>query len=169
MPVPTRVFLVTVNGTHCCISEPQQDPNTLHFSHKMKKPAIAYKIAVNTIESKVRWISDPSQAGYSDLHIFCKEGGLKEKIPNGKRIIADNGYHSKDAVISAPNPLDTKEAKQFKSCTWAQHDTLYGQIKTHNIVDQHFQSAHNKHQHIFEAVAIFVQYDMDNGMTFFDI
>lgn len=170
MPIPPRVFLVTVDGTHCRISEPRRDPDTKYFSYKMRKPAMAYELAVDTEESKIRWINnDPSQAGYSDLHIFRKEGGLKEKMPPGKRIIADNGYNGEDEIISAPNPLDTREAKQYKSRARARHESLNGRIKTHNIVDQRFRSSHDKHQIIFEAVAIIVQYDMDNGMKLFDI
>jgi DDE superfamily endonuclease len=108
-------------------------------------------------------------AGYSDLHIFRQEGGLKEKIPEGKRIIADNGYHGEDAIISAPNQLDSQETREFKRRARARHETLNGRIKSHNITDQRFRSVHIKHQIIFEAVAVVVQYDMDNGMKLFDI
>jgi DDE superfamily endonuclease len=119
--------------------------------------------------SKVCWISNPAKAGYSDLHIFRQEGGLKEKIPEGKRVIADNGYHGEDAIISAPNPLDDRETKEFKSRARARHETLNGRIKAHNITNQRFRSAVNKHQVVFEAVAIVVQYDMDNGVKLFDV
>jgi DDE superfamily endonuclease len=169
MPVPARVFLMTIDGTHCRISEPRSNPDRLHFSHKLKKPAISYEIGVDTEESKVRWISDPSKAGYSDLHIFQKDEGLKNKIPAGKRLIADNGYHGEDAIISAPNRLDNVETKEFKSRARARHETLNGRIKSHKITDSRFRSAPDKHKIIFEAVAVVVQYDMDNGMKLFDI
>jgi DDE superfamily endonuclease len=169
MPIPPRVFLMTVDGTHCRISEPRKNPSRLHYSHKLKKPAVAYEIGVDMEENKVRWISDPEMAGYSDLHIFRKPGGLKEKIPANKRVIADNGYQGEDAVISAPNQLDSDEARKFKSRARARHESLNGRIKSHKITDHRFRSEADKHQIVFEAVAIVVQYDMDNGMKLFSI
>jgi hypothetical protein len=75
MPLPERTFLMTIDGTHCRISEPGNNPDRRHFSHKLKKPAVSYEIGVDFVESKVCWVSKPSQAGYNDLNIFRTEGG----------------------------------------------------------------------------------------------
>ena len=40
------------------------------------------------------WLSGPFKASMHDLTIFRAANGLKEMIPQGKRVIADNGYKS---------------------------------------------------------------------------
>ena len=49
--VDEPIFICSVDGTHCRICEPQNDPDTLWYSHKYKKPAVVYDIAIDLLLS----------------------------------------------------------------------------------------------------------------------
>jgi hypothetical protein len=53
-----------------------------------------YELGIADDGSQVVWIDGAFKAGESDLNIFrkCIWGGLKSKIPAGKKAIADGGY-----------------------------------------------------------------------------
>ena len=59
------------------------------FSHKFHQSGYAYEVALSIWENRVVYINGPFLAGKSDLEIF--RGGLKKKIPKGKKVVADQG------------------------------------------------------------------------------
>jgi DDE superfamily endonuclease len=166
--LPEQAFFMSVDGTHCRINEPRKTPSAKWYSHKFKGPGLTYEIGVGLFESKIVWINGPFPAGESDLHVYQKMGGLKYNIPENKWVIADNGYQG-EATISAPNPLDTDAVKLFKKRARARHETINSRVKNFAILEQRFRHAINKHHVVFEAVAVIIQYEMDNGYKLFDI
>lgn len=129
---------------------------------------MTYEIALDLFESQIVWIRGPFKAGLSDSHVFQQDGGLGDKIPDGKKIIADNGYQGLEKV-SAPNPYDDAAVKRFKERARARHETVNSRIKNFRCVSETFRHGEEKHQIMFEAVCVIVQYDMENGKPLFDI
>ena len=156
------IFLYSVDSTHCRIEEPRSIPDKKWFSHKFNKPALSYEIALHLFKNKAAWINGPFQAGEHDLTIYRKEGGLKTKIPRDKLLIGDRGYTGDDQ-ISAPNDLDSDEVKLFKRRARARQESFNSRIKEFRVLSETFRNDYRKHQILFEAVCVIVQFSMENS------
>jgi DDE superfamily endonuclease len=162
------MFFMSVDGTHCRIAEPRKNPSAGKYSHKLNKPAVAYEIGVAIDGNKVIHVHGPKPAGCSDAHIYQSEGGLKDKIPDGRMAIADNGYQGQDK-LSTPNPLDSAELNRLKRRARARHESLNKKVKDFDILEQRFRHPLSKHKTVFEAVITLVQFNLDNGCELWDI
>jgi DDE superfamily endonuclease len=114
------------------------------------------------------WINGPFKAGLSDMHVFRMENGLKSMIPEGKKLIADNGYKGED-VLCTPNRLDWDGIREFKKRARARHETVNCRVKSFRIVAEQWRHSTDKHQIAFEAVCVIVQYEMESGKPLFKI
>ena len=112
---------------------------------------------------------DLSKADFSDLHIFCDAGGLKEKIPAGKKMIADKGYIGHDPELCTPNDQDYPLVKGFKRRVRARQECYNARIKEFRILSDRFRHDLSKHKMVFEAVCVIVQYDIDNERPLFEV
>jgi hypothetical protein len=168
---PEQTFLVSVDGTHCQISEPRNDPNKDWMSYKNKKPGLAYELAISVYEDKLVWINGPFRASVGDNTIFESQGGLQEKLPDGKKAIADSAY-SKALKASTENPLDDKIVKVLKRRARARHEIFNKRIKDFKILSTRFRSTKgspklglptvlDKHKAVFQACCVLVQYDVE--------
>lgn len=159
---------MSVDGTHCRIQEPRKEPNSLWYSHKSNKAAVCYEVGIDIDDNKIIHVSGPFHAGLSDLHIFRREGGLKEKIPPGKKVIADKIYQP-EPMVSTTNPFDSPEVKRFKNRVRARQESLNKKAKDCNILETPFRHPLEKHKEVFEAIITMIQYDFDNGYSLFDV
>jgi DDE superfamily endonuclease len=133
------------------------------YSHKHHKPCVAYEIAVHLQSSRIVWVSGPHFAGETDLVIFRKEGGLKDRIPDGFKIIGDKGYVRGEEIVSVNNRLDSVPVKIFKRLARARHEDVNGRLKRFDILSDRFRHNVTKHKIAFEAVCVLVQYNFENG------
>jgi hypothetical protein len=115
------------------------------------------------------WVNGPFLAGVPDIGIFRKEGGLMSQIPEGKKVIADEGYVGEDQIISTRNPFDTPATKTLKKRAKARHETFNGRLKSFKILDERFRHGVPKHKAVFEACCVLVQYELQNGHPLFDV
>ena len=143
------------------------------YSHKFNHGALKYEVAIDAYTSKVVWINGPFRGGEHDKNIYA--GGLREKIPRGKKVICDRVYGSKKYTLpddtkklSLPNPCDPPHFANFKARVKARHETFNGRIKFFRILSDTYHHANHKHVNVFEAVAVMVQYQMDNGSPLFN-
>ena len=78
--IDTPIFLVSVDGVHCPIQEPttghKYSKHPKHCSHKFKRAALAYEVAISVFTSKVVWINGPFLAGTRDPDIIKLLNGL---------------------------------------------------------------------------------------------
>ena len=157
-----------VDGTHCHINEPRTQPSASWYSKKCNQAGLAYELGISIFNNQLSWIKGPFPAAKHDISIFREEGGLKSKIPAGKRAVGDEGYRG-EQQISTWNTLDTPMVKEFKKRARARHETFNGRIKKFTILDERFHHGVAKHKAVFEAVCVIVQYDMENGHPLFDV
>lgn len=168
------IFIISVDGTHCRISEPRSEPSASWYSHKFNGPAVNYEIAICISTGTVVWVNGPFPAGSNpDLVVFRKPDGLRSKIPAGKKVIADNVYAS-EPLCSVSNPLDSEALKKFKARVKARQESFNNRIKAFNILSSRFRcnvpsTALEKHQAVFEAVCVLVQYEIGNGRPLFEL
>ncbi len=172
----TETFCVSLDGTDFKVWEKQHPTFPIdreQYSQKFNHGALKYEIALSVQRSKCVHISGPFRGGLGDVDMFRK-GGLKEKLSANKYAIADRGYRSKfdddRKVLSLPNPkYDSKELNNFKSRARLRHETFNGRLKFFSSLSQTYHHRLNNHKHVFEAVVVIVQYQMDNGKELFSV
>lgn len=87
--------------------------------------------------------------------------------------IANGGYEmgeEKDmGFLCLPNTMDSRELKRFKSRARCRHESLNGRLNNFKILQDKFRHGMKCHGIAFEAVAVIIQYQMDNGAPIFDV
>jgi DDE superfamily endonuclease len=173
--LPEEVFIASVDGVHCIISEIRSNPNKKWFSHKHKTAAVVYELAIEVFNGSLIWINGPFPAGQSDLAVFRKPDGLKSKIPDGKRVIADQGYKA-ESMLSTRNPMDSEEVKELKRRAKARHETFNGLLKNFQILSQRFRTTNggehhrlNRHKTVFEGCCVLVMYEIEDEHPLFNV
>jgi hypothetical protein len=173
----TEIIQFSLDSTDCRCTEkkhPQVNKDNMMCSHKHKKPAWRYEILMAILEPKILWINGPFKAGEDERGVF-RQKGLKAKLQSipGKLTVADAGYQSsypdEIELLSVPNPIDSKALAKFKSRIRCRHETWNGRIKFFSILEDRFRHSMACHKIAFEAVAVIVQYQMDNGAPIFSV
>jgi hypothetical protein len=167
-----RIFTVTVDGVHFRIQEPPHPTykrDKQYFSHKFGRAGLDYEIAISIFESKGVWVNGPFKAGRHDVKIF-KDDGLKDLIPQGKRVVADRGYRGAPEVVSYRNDLDTEEVKEFKRRALSRHEGFNSRLDTFKSLQDLFRHSHEKHAIAFDAVIVICQLELLlNASPLFDV
>jgi hypothetical protein len=174
------VFIITIDGVHCRIQEPRTDPGPHNYSHKSNSAGVGYELGISIWENRLVWIAGPKDASTHDLTIF--RGGKKADakdpaallamIPEGKLAITDSGYAGEAYLggkVSISRDADSPPIKAFKNKAKGRHESFNGRLKAYNILDQAFRGGKDgqdrkaRHEEVFTAVCIAVQYDLENG------
>lgn len=163
------VFLVSVDGTDCRIQEPRPFDRTW-FSQKFKGPAVKYEVALDVLTGRCAWINGPFKGGKSEITIF-REEGLMDMIPDGHLAVADKGLRGEPSKVSFPNHLDPEEVAELKRRIRARQETFFARMKAFKSMSERFRHKPvlPKHKACFEAVAVLVQYGIDNGSPLFTL
>jgi DDE superfamily endonuclease len=163
------MWLLSVDGTHCRIQEPRKDPNKNLYSHKHKKACYSYEIGLDLFESRIVWVSGPHDGGEPDIVIFRKANGLRANIPHNKKAIGDLGYRG-DLKVSVPNEHDSRSVNKFKRRARARHEDLNQILKSFYVLSGKFRhGCREKHQIVFEAVTVLVQYSLEDDRKLLEI
>jgi hypothetical protein len=165
-----EIFLLSVDGVHFRVNEPRTEPSSKWCSHKHKSAGLAYELGISIYKNRLVWIKGPFKAAVHDRTIFLREG-LADKIPAGKKAVADRGYRGEKGKekLSIRNPRDSDALKQFKKRVRARHENFNARIKVFKILAERFRHGVKRHKAILEAVCVLVQYDMENGHPLFDV
>jgi len=159
-------YLATVDGVHFCIYEPRFMPSTGWYSCKYNKAGLAYEIACSVYHDKIVWVNGPFPAGQNDMRIFKKPNGLLSKIPDGKKVIGDEGYVGEEKAATR-NEFDTAEVKELKNRAKARQESVNQKLKSFEILRNPFcttgQLRLERHQAAVEACLVIIQYELDNG------
>ena len=124
------------------------------------------------MDGKIVWINGPFRGSKNDLAIYRR--GLMARIPPGKRVIADRGYRGEPDTVDIPNPLESKEIKDFKSMILARHETANTRFKDWGILSQAFRHvAHcdplKSHEPFFYAIAVITVVKLEHGEDLFNV
>jgi hypothetical protein len=145
---------------------------------EIQSRAVKYEVAISIFKNKVVYINGPFRGGEHDLTMLRK-GNLLNLIVDGKLAATDLGYKTgiaaERAKLSLPNAHDSKHLNNFKSqklgpptpgdFQWAPKVFQ----KFFNVLSETFRHGFDKHKFVFEAVAVTVQYQMDNGSPIFSV
>jgi hypothetical protein len=167
------IWVITVDGQHCWIQEPQHETwsqDKDYYSHKYGKAGVCYELGISLTESRLVWMNGPFKAGESDQKIF-KNRGLKAKLKAiGKKGIADGGYTGHPNQLSTPNNRhDATPVKKFKSRALKRHETFNGLTKFFDCLSGRFRHSVDRFKNCFEAVCVICQYQVELGNPLYDI
>jgi hypothetical protein len=173
----TEIIAISVDGVNYSAWEkkhPTLNKDPAFYDHKHNSCGYKYEIGLRIYEPKIAWIKGPVRGGKGDRDIF-REDGLKDKLAStpGKMGIADGGYEMRETqdkgFLCLPNTMDSRELKHFKSRARCRHETLNGRLNNFKILQDKFRHGMKCHGIAFEAVAVIIQYQMDNGAPIFDV
>jgi len=161
------IFCFTLDTVHSPVMEPRLEPDARWRSPKFNGPGFSYELALAIDEDKCIWRNGPKMAGTSDYDIFAEAQGLREKIPAGKKGIADRGYRTElnkaDVKLGIRNRLDTAEVKAFKRRVRARHENFNARIKNFAILSHKFRHGVRKHVIVFDAILVICQYEIESA------
>ena len=169
-------FIVSVDGFHCRIYKPRIEPSTKWFSPKFKKAGLSYELGISIWHNNLVWINGPFPAGTNDITIFKTSKGLLAEIPEGKIVVADEGYRGVPDAVSTRNHFDSAALKEFKKWVKARHESFNAQLKSFAILDQPFRDISStskerkkKHKTAFVACCVIIQFDIENARPLFKV
>jgi hypothetical protein len=166
------IWVLTVDGQHCWIQEPQHPTwsiDTEYYSHKYAKAGLDYELAIAIRDSHLVWMAGPFPAGKSDNKVFKQEGLKAKLIETKKRGIADGGYPGSPELLSTPNKHDSKAVRKFKSRALKRHERFNGMMKEFESISGRFRHSVERFGDCFEAIAVLCQYRCEHGEPLYDV
>jgi hypothetical protein len=109
-----------------------------------------------------------------DYELFSKVGisgpyyPLEQKIENGKLGVADSAYAGYKKLMLYGGD-DSEELAMFKTRAKLRHETVNGRLCKFQIVNGTFRHSKAKQHIAFLAVAVLVQYELDESAPLFDV
>ena len=172
----TEVFAISTDGVDFKMWErqhPDYPVDSKAMSHKFRSCGAKYIIALSVFESKCVFIEGPFRGGKGDLDMFKESGLMQKMIANGKVCIADRGFwsklqHERDC-FAYPDYMDSKELGNFKTRARLRQETFNRRLKHFEALSGTFANGFVKHGIALRAVAVLVQYQMDNGSPLFSV
>lgn len=166
------IFIISFDCVNFGINEPRHE--TLHkdkkmFDRKGGKAGWSYEIALHLWKSQIVWINGPFPPNDGgDTAIYKKEGGLMEKIPDGKKGIADKIYKGLPKV-ALHNSLDSEEVRIFKRRARSRQESINARFKSFHVLKQRFRHGKDNHSLCFDAVAVICAVQLEHGSPLWDV
>ena len=166
-------FIISVDCVNFGTNEPRHP--TLHknkkmFDRKNGKAGLTYEIALHLWESRVVWFNGPYPPNDGgDRAIFVYKG-LNDKIPDGKKAVADKIYKGL-AKIALHNSLDDEETRQFKARARSRQESINARLKSFGVLKQRFRHRGGlpKHKTFASAVMTLVCVSLEDGAPLFSV
>ena len=143
-------------------------------SKKIAHGAMKYQMVVAVQHQKCIHIHGSCRGGLNDKTML-EESGVLDLIKVGKFAIVDRGYinHANKDKLAWPNAHHVPATNNFQSRARLRHETFNGRLKFFPCLNQTFRHGQGKlfekHKTVVEAVAVTVQYQMDNGSPLFEV
>jgi hypothetical protein len=83
--------------------------------------------------------------------------------------IGDSGYAGEPDTLTVIRAGDSRETKKFKEAARARQETVNGRLKEFDIIDKRWPFDWKKHEIVFKALIVMLQYDLETTRPLFDI
>ncbi|KAL3798834.1 hypothetical protein HJC23_004622 [Cyclotella cryptica] len=176
-----QTYLTSIDCVHFEVDEFRTDQGSKWYSHKFNGSGLSYEAVV--IWRKIVLSS------YHDITIF-RGGTRKEKkiwqndslffqVPSGRRLIGDSGYVGEAKKVSTTLGDHSKEVKEYFARAKSRQETINARYKNLRMLGTSFRHKGEKrsgskgkmdlHELVFDAITVFLQYDLENGNALFDL
>jgi hypothetical protein len=165
---------MSVDGTDFRIQ--QQTPwSESWFGHKFRGPGLRYEVCVSIRSGDIVWCNGPFPCGiYPDIEIFRR--GLIQELDDARRrtgriemVEADKGYRGEILYAVVPDDNADVDQRRMKYRVAQRHETVNKRLKQWGCLKRVFRHNIQKHQSVFDAVAVITQLSIRNGEPLFDV
>lgn len=156
--------LISVDGTDFRIPE----RGRAYYSHKYKKLAFRYEVALCILTGDIVWINGPYEAGrWPDISIF--RNSLWSFLEPGERVGADDGYvGDHPTYVKCPAGFaNSKEAEYMQRRVLNRQETVNKRFKQWGCLKQVWRARLPKHADAFRAVVVVTQMSINHGEPLF--
>ena len=174
-----------VDNMHRMMWEFRCDPDSKWWSHKFNGPGVGYEVVTNpTDKGLMMWASGPYPAGTHDLTCFrggkkgkkkeWKESSLYNSLPTGLRLVGDSGYAGQFDKVTTTMDAHSPATKELFARLKSMQETLFKRFKDFKVIRDPFWHGKNlddkmlKAKESFDAVAVLIQLDIENGHPLFE-
>ncbi len=168
----SEVNVVSIDGVDKKCWERKHDTlpyDKRNFSQKHNHGALKYQVTLCAHRQRCAHIFGPVRGGMSDREML-ERSGIYHRLKEGKLANVDRGYIDKKhkEKLSWPNAQDLPATNNLKSRIRLRHETFNGRMGFFESMRQTWRHTERQHGIAFRAVAVIVQYQMDNGSPLFD-
>ena len=152
-----------------------------NFTKKHAACGVKYQIVLCAQRKQIVSIYGPVRGGMHDKEML-ERSGILQRMQKGKKKLAsvDQGYikFKNKEQLSWPNAQDSKETNNFNSQIWLRHETLNGNFNSqiwlrhetlngkmakYGSMNQTWRHSWEQHGIAFWAVAVTIQYALNDG------
>lgn len=181
---PNCTFL-PVDTMHTRTQEFRCSPSSKWYSHKFNGPGVSFEVVIDPIEGKIRWVNGPVPASTHDLTFLRggKKGQMKKwkrsslyfHIPKTARMVGDSAYEGQPDKVSTTKDAHKPETKELFARMKSMKETCFKRFKDFKVLRESFRHGKSTEDKLakiklsFEAVAVLLQYDFENGSRLFEV
>ena len=138
--------------------------DTKNYTQKHAHGGSKWQITLAAHRQQCVHIYGPVRGGMSDKEMLTRSGVLN-KLKKGKLACADRGYIAKKFVnkVSWPNVHDSPAVNNHKSRIRLRHESFNGKMSKYSCMSQSWRHTVEQHGIAFRAVAVTIQYSMNDG------
>jgi len=180
---PGCLFL-PVDTVHIRCQEFRCDPGSKWWSHKFNGPGVSFEVVADPVEGKIRWINGPEPASTHDLTFLrggkkgdirhWKRSSLYFHVPKHVKLVGDSAYEGQSDKVTTTMDAHKPTTKVLFGRMKSMMESCFKRFKDFKILRESFRHGNgtaDKLQKIkiaFEAVAVLVQFDCENGHPLFE-
>jgi hypothetical protein len=181
---PNCTFL-PVDCMHVRTQEFRCSPSSKWYSHKFNGPGVSFEVVADPMEGKIRWINGPEPASIHDLTFLrggkkgqtkkWKRSSLYFHLPKSARLIGDSAYEGQPDKVSTTKDAHKPATKKLFARMKSMQETCFKRFKDFRVLRESFRHGKSTEDKLakikssFEAVAVLLQYDFENGARLFEV
>jgi hypothetical protein len=132
-----------------------------------------------------RWINGPQPASVHDITFLCgdkagkqnewKRSSLYFNVPKGVQLVGYSTYQGQNDKVATTMDGHSAETKRLFARIKSMNKTCNGRLKNFKVVRESFRHGSDTNDKLkkiklaFEAAAVLVQYDIENGHPLFEV
>lgn len=180
---PSCRFLA-VDTVHIRCHEFRCDPGSKWYSHKFNGPGVSFEVVSDPVDGRIRWINGPEPASIHDL-TFLRGGQKRDRknwkrsalyfhVPQNVKLVGDSAYEGQPDKVTVTRDAHKPATKVLFARMKSMMETCFKRLKDFNCINGPFRHGNStadkltKIKMVFEAAAVLVQYDCENGHPLFE-
>ena len=161
-------------------------PRSEWWSHKFNGPGTAFEVVSDPVDKgRMRWARGPAPCSSHDITYLRggKKGqkgnwdksSLYHNVPEGVRLVGDSAYGGQHDKVSVTMDAHKPETKRLFARMKSMQETCFKRLKGFGVLGGTFRHGKNKEDKlkkigiIFDACAVLLQYDIENGYPLFEV
>ena len=182
--IPNGCRFLPVDTIHIRCQEFRCDPSSIWYSHKFHGPGVSFEVVMDPNLGKIRWINGPEPASTHDITFLrggtkgnmntWKRSSLYFHVPNNMKLVGDSAYAGQLDKVTTTMDAHKPTTKLLFARMRSMMESCFTRLRSYRILREafrHGKSTADKLHKIkiaFEAVAVLVQYDCENGHPLFE-